>query len=180
MPRGAPACQSPAGPAAFLRAERTSFSPGEPDGFPDRPRDNCLEVLRHKPGALPGATALAQARRAGVFTAEHGTFWSAARRAHGDGEGIRELVEVLLLHRRRTHAQVTAGIAAALAAGAVRADVVTVEVRRITQDPHSPRGSTGRRHRSGGEPDPGPTGRPRSHHRRAATRPPAAAHRIGL
>jgi hypothetical protein len=103
--------------------------------------DHYLEVLRHKPGALPGATALAQARRAGVFTAEHDAFWSAARRAHGDGEGTRELVEVLLLHRRHTHTQVTAGIAAALAAGAVRADVVAVEVRRITQDrpiPHAP------------------------------------------
>jgi hypothetical protein len=69
-----------------------------------------------------------------VFTAEHDAFWSAARRAHGDGEGTRELVEVLLLHRRHTHAQVTAGITAALAAGAVRADVVAVEVRRIAQD----------------------------------------------
>lgn len=100
--------------------------------------DHYLEVLRRKPGALPGATALAQARRAGVFTAEHDAFWSAARRAHGDGEGTRELVEVLLLHRRHTHAQVTAGIAAALAAGAVRADVVAVEVRRITQDRPTP------------------------------------------
>jgi hypothetical protein len=96
--------------------------------------DHYLEVLRRKPGALPGATALAQARRAGAFTAEHEAFWSAARRAHGDTAGTRELVEVLLLHRRHTHHEVTAGIAAALRAGAVRADVVAVEVRRITQD----------------------------------------------
>ena len=96
--------------------------------------DHYLEVLRHKPGALPGATALAQARKSGAFTAEHEAFWSAARRAHGDGEGTRELVEVLLLHRRHTYTQVTAGITAALSAGAVRADVVAVEVRRIAQD----------------------------------------------
>ena len=30
--------------------------------------DHYLEVLGYKPGALPGATALAQARAAGAFT----------------------------------------------------------------------------------------------------------------
>jgi transposase len=102
--------------------------------------DHYLEVLRRKPGALPGATALAQARRAGTFTAEHDAFWSAARHAHGDPAGTRELVEVLLLHRRHTHSDVTAGIAAALRAGAVRADVVAVEVRRIAQNHPARRG----------------------------------------
>ena len=32
--------------------------------------DHYLEILLRKPGALPGATALAQARAAGVFTAD--------------------------------------------------------------------------------------------------------------
>ncbi|MDF3051731.1 MAG: family transposase [Pseudonocardia sp.] len=99
--------------------------------------DHYLEVLRRKPGALPGATALAQARRAGTFTSEHDAFWSAARHALGDPEGTRELVDVLLLHRRYPHAAVVAGIAAALSAGAVRADVVAVETRRLT-DRHVP------------------------------------------
>ena len=96
--------------------------------------DHYLEVLWRKPGALPGATVLAQARAAGVFTAEHEAFWSAARRAHGDTAGTRELVEVLLLHRRHPHAEVIAGIAAALSTGVARADVVAVEARRIAQD----------------------------------------------
>jgi transposase len=39
--------------------------------------DHYLEVLRQKPGALPGATALARAREAGVFTAAHDAFWAA-------------------------------------------------------------------------------------------------------
>jgi hypothetical protein len=94
--------------------------------------DHYLEVLRRKPGALPGATALAQARRAGTFTSEHDAFWEAARHALGDAEGTRELVDVLLLHRRYPHAAVVAGIAAAVSAGAVRADVVAVETRRRT------------------------------------------------
>jgi hypothetical protein len=67
--------------------------------------DHYLEVLRRKPGALPGATALAQARAAGTFTAEHEAFWAAARRALGDSAGTQELVEVLLLHRRYPHEQ---------------------------------------------------------------------------
>jgi hypothetical protein len=95
--------------------------------------DHYLEVLLKKPGALPGATALVQARRSGVFTAEHEAFWAAARTALGDTAGTRELVEVLLLHRRHAHGEVIAGIAAALVVGAVRADLVAVEVRRLAQ-----------------------------------------------
>ena len=57
--------------------------------------DHYLEVLARKPGALPGATALAQARAAGTFTAAHQAYWDAARRRHGDGlckkERLREL-----------------------------------------------------------------------------------------
>jgi len=76
--------------------------------------DHYLEVLVRKPGALPGATALVQARK-----------------AHGDADGTRELVEVLLLHRHLTAADVIVGLTAALTVGAVRADVVAVEARRV-------------------------------------------------
>jgi hypothetical protein len=93
--------------------------------------DHYLEILVRKPGALPGATALAQARESGVFTSAHDAFWAAACRAHGDAGGTRELVEVLLLHRHLAHADVVAGLLAATSAGAVRADVVAVEARRI-------------------------------------------------
>jgi len=41
--------------------------------------DHYLEILLRKPGALPGAAALAQARAAGTFTAAHEAFWAAAR-----------------------------------------------------------------------------------------------------
>jgi hypothetical protein len=51
--------------------------------------DHYLEILHRKPGALPGATALAQARAAKAFTAEHDAFWAAARKAHGDAAGAR-------------------------------------------------------------------------------------------
>src|SRR5262245_54905446 len=89
--------------------------------------DHYLEILLRKPGALPGATALAQARAAGTFTPAHEGFWAAARKALGDGPGTRAMVEVLLLHRHLSHADVHAGITAALAVGSVSPDVVAVE-----------------------------------------------------
>lgn len=92
--------------------------------------DHYLEVLTHKPGALPGSTALAQARESGAFTCEHEAFWAAARSAHGDANGTRALVEVLLLHRHLPHADVIAGVGAAVAVGATSADVVAVEARK--------------------------------------------------
>lgn len=99
--------------------------------------DHYLEVLQRKPGAMPGSTALAQARKAGTFTPAHEAYWAAARKAHGDGDGTRELIEVLLLHRYMNAADVCAGIAAALSVGAVSADVVAVQARRhaATTDP---------------------------------------------
>ena len=92
--------------------------------------DHYLEVLRGKPGALPGSTALAQARATGTFTAEHEAFWAAARKTDGDATATRELIGVLLLHRSMSAVDVIAGIAAALTVGAVTADVVAVEARR--------------------------------------------------
>lgn len=95
--------------------------------------DHYLEILARKPGALPGATALAQARAAKLFTAEHDAWWAAARRVHGDAGGTRVLVEVLLLHRHLDRADVLAGISAALSVGSVNADVVALEARRAAE-----------------------------------------------
>lgn len=91
--------------------------------------DHYLEVLKGKPGALPGSTALAHARATGVFTAAHEAFWAAARRHLGDAAGTRELIDVLLLHRSMSADQVVAGLTAAVSVGAVSADVVAVEAR---------------------------------------------------
>jgi hypothetical protein len=92
--------------------------------------DHYLEVLLRKPGALPGSTALVQARTAGMFTATQEAFWAAARRAHGDTAGTRALIEVLLLHRHTPAADVIAGINVALSVGASSVDVVAVEARK--------------------------------------------------
>lgn len=95
--------------------------------------DHYLEGLLRKPGALPGATALEQARAAGKFTPVHDAWWSAARSAHGDSAGTRALIEVLLLHRSMAHEHVVAGIAAALKVKALTADAVAVEARKAAQ-----------------------------------------------
>lgn len=95
--------------------------------------DHYLEVLARKPGALPGATALVQARASGMFTSAHEAFWASARHAHGDAGGTRALVEVLLLHRHLPHLDVVAGLTAAVALGANTADVVAVEARKAGQ-----------------------------------------------
>lgn len=92
--------------------------------------DHYLEVLQIKPGALPGSTALARARAAGVFTSAHEAFWAAARKVNGDSAGTRELIDVLLLHRSMPAEDVVSGLTAAVNIGAVTADVVAVEARR--------------------------------------------------
>jgi hypothetical protein len=95
--------------------------------------DHYLEILQRKPGALPGATALVQARATGVFTSAHEAFWAAARKTGGDGAGTRALIEVLLLHRHLAPADVLAGITAALTVGSTNPDVVAVEGRKAAQ-----------------------------------------------
>jgi transposase len=100
--------------------------------------DHYLEVLGRKPGALAGATALAQARAQGVFTATHDRLWTAARRRHGDGAGTRALIEVLLLHRQLPATHVLAGIDAALGVGSVDPALVAIEARRLAEVPACP------------------------------------------
>jgi hypothetical protein len=100
--------------------------------------DHYLEILLTKPGALAGSTALAQARTDGTFTPTHDAFWAAARAAHGDAEGTRALIEVLLLHRRMPAEAVLAGIVGALEAGATSPDVVAIEARKAHRDDDTP------------------------------------------
>jgi transposase len=92
--------------------------------------DHYLEVLRYRPGALPGATALAQARSAGVFTAVHQRYWDAARRAQGDAAGTRALIEVLLAHRTLPAAALTAAMNTAISSGILDPQVVLIDARR--------------------------------------------------
>jgi hypothetical protein len=95
--------------------------------------DHYLEVLVRKPGAFPGSTALEQARSAGKFTPVHDAWWTQAMKIHGERDGTRTLIQVLLLGRHMTHEHVVAGLAAALRGGALTADAVALEARKAAQ-----------------------------------------------
>jgi hypothetical protein len=94
--------------------------------------DHYLEVLKVKPGALAGATALAQAKAAGVFTATHQRYWDAARGARGDTAGTKALVEILLAHRTQPAAALIAAMDTAVATMTLDPQVVLIEARRHT------------------------------------------------
>jgi hypothetical protein len=100
-------------------------------GTEDLVLDHYLEILVRKPGALPGSTALAQARASGSFSATHERFWAEARRKLGDGAGTRALIGVVLLQRRMATDTVIAAMRAALSVGSVDAEVVAIEARRL-------------------------------------------------
>lgn len=95
--------------------------------------DHYLEALVRKPGAFPGATALEQARSAGKFTPVHDAWWEAAKAAHGERDGTRALIEVLLMGRHVSHEHLVAGLASALRAGALTADAVALEARKAAE-----------------------------------------------
>jgi hypothetical protein len=97
--------------------------------------DHYLEVLKTKPGALPGATALAQAKSSGAFTASHQAYWDAARKTRGDAAGTRALIEILLAHRSLPAAALITAMDQAITAGVLDPQVVLIEARR-TADGH--------------------------------------------
>jgi transposase len=94
--------------------------------------DHYLEVLKTKPGALPGATALAQAKTRGTFTASHQSYWDAARVARGDGAGTRALIAILLAHRTMAVASLIAAMGRAVASGCLDPETVLIDARRHT------------------------------------------------
>jgi transposase len=92
--------------------------------------DHYLEVLTTKPGALPGATALAQAKACGAFTATHQRYWDAVRRVRGDAAGTRCLIEVLLAHRTLAASALHTALAKAIDSGVLDPQVVLIDARR--------------------------------------------------
>lgn len=64
--------------------------------------------------ALDRSEALHQARAEGTFTAAHEAFWAVAKQQLSEDDGTTALVRVLLLHRHQQHADVIAGLRAAV------------------------------------------------------------------
>ena len=97
--------------------------------------DHYLDVLKYKPGALPGAAALAQARAVGAFTPAHQRLWDAARRALGDTAGTKAPIEVLLGHRALAAAVLCNAIDRAVHSGALDPQAVLIDARRLAGRP---------------------------------------------
>ncbi|MFD5975032.1 hypothetical protein [Streptomyces bacillaris] len=72
------------------------------------------------------------------FTPVHDAWWAQARKVHGERDGTRALIEVLLLNRHLAHEHVVAGLATALRAGALTADAVALEARKAAQAEDEP------------------------------------------
>ncbi len=100
--------------------------------------DHYLEVLKTKPGALPGATALAQAKASGAFTPTHQGFWDAARQARGDAAGTKALIEVLLAHRNLPATALVSAMRRAVEVGTLDPQAVLIDARRQTASQVAP------------------------------------------
>jgi hypothetical protein len=99
--------------------------------------DHYLEILWRKPGAFERSRPLSQARAEGRWPAEYEQLWGELRRRHGQGEGTRQMVEVLMLHRGAEPYEVHAAVLQALALGCASAAAVGVLLRQFQKrEPH--------------------------------------------
>jgi hypothetical protein len=94
--------------------------------------DHYLELLHTKPGALPGARPLRQARDRGEWPASYDQLWKRLVERYGDAEGARQLIDVLLLHRTHGTDEVHQAVAMALQLGCCEAGAIAVLVRQLT------------------------------------------------
>jgi hypothetical protein len=76
--------------------------------------EHYLDVLWRKPGALPGATALAQWRRQGRWPESYDRLWRAFEKRQGKAAGTRALIELLAEGRRVGYERLTVAVEQAL------------------------------------------------------------------
>ena len=95
--------------------------------------DHYLEVLRHKPQAFWRSLPLRQAQESGRWPAQYTEFFLLLKRRLGETGAARQMVDVLLLHRRYPAQVVDQAVAGTLAAGAVDGRAVAVLVRRAQE-----------------------------------------------
>lgn len=86
--------------------------------------DHYLELVRHRPGALGGSLALAQARLSGEWPTEYDQLWEALKDRHGFQGGTAQMVDVLLLHRALPREAVVAAVERALELGCLEAEAI--------------------------------------------------------
>jgi transposase len=95
--------------------------------------DHYLEVLREKPGAFGGSKPLRQARDEGRFPAQYTELFTALTARVGESKAARQMVDILLLHRRYPAEVVEQAVSGVLAAGVMDGRAVAVLVRRALE-----------------------------------------------
>jgi transposase len=93
--------------------------------------DHYLEVLQHKPQAFWRSVPLRQAQASGRWPAQYTELFLKLKERLGESGAARQMVDVLLLHRRYAAPVVDQAVSGALAAGAIDGRAVAVLVRRL-------------------------------------------------
>lgn len=86
--------------------------------------EHYLDVLERKPGALSGSTPLKQWREQGRWPASFDRLWKSLQQRHGQQEGTRAMIELLLLGREQGYERLENAIAQALELGCTDAAAV--------------------------------------------------------
>jgi hypothetical protein len=92
--------------------------------------DHYLEVLWRKPGALAGSVPLAQVRAEGAWPESFDRMWQGLQRRHGESDGTRQMVQLLMVAREKGPEALRQGIEDALAWECFEAGAVELMIRR--------------------------------------------------
>jgi hypothetical protein len=93
--------------------------------------DHYLEVLKYKPRALLNSIPLRQAMADGTFPKGYQELFAKLRERLDESEGARQMVDILLLHRRFGPVVVGAAVEQALATGAYDHNSVALAAHAI-------------------------------------------------
>ncbi len=100
--------------------------------------EHYLDVLVHKPGALAGATPLAQWRAQGRWPACYDELWARLQARQGHQAGTRAMIGLLQLGRVHGYARLAPCVAQALACGAADPAAVRYLLTAATLERQSP------------------------------------------
>ena len=99
--------------------------------------EHYLDVLAHKPGALAGSKPLAQWRAAGRWPESFDRLWEKLRQRHGNSDGTRKMIELLMAGREYGYDRLKAAIDQAVELGVGDAAVVSylLKADELRRDP---------------------------------------------
>lgn len=93
--------------------------------------DHYLDLLWQKPGALAGSRPLRQARERREWPGEYDALWQALKERHGEQEGTRQMVGVLLLHRQAPKDRIDTAVGLAMNYGCLDLGAITTLLRQL-------------------------------------------------